>query len=108
MKRRNPDDGIVKKPLKISVEEESSDEQCNQSLTEPAVEPAVIVVEVVEKQSSVITNENSRIENIKKEAIEKLMSIKNDEVNAMLSLKPKKHKKKKVVYVSESEDSSDE
>jgi hypothetical protein len=131
MKRRNPDDGIVKKPLKISVEEESSDEQDKQSLTEPsvivepAVEPAVIVVEVVEKQSSVIHNENSRIENIKKEAIEKLMSIKNDEVNAMHSLKaienpndfhmhinqglkPKKHKKKKVVYVSESEDSSDE
>jgi len=124
MKRRTPSDGLVKKPLKILVEDK----------------PSVITIPVISKSEEeskdfvekpaviVIPNENSRIENIKKEAIEKLIQSKNMlslkasenpldfhnedkqslNITERLELKPKKHKKKKVVYVSESEDSNEE
>jgi GTPase involved in cell partitioning and DNA repair len=61
--------------------------------------------EVVEKYTEPVLEENKpddRLENIKKETIEKLIKQQSEEV------KPKNKKKKKVVYVSESDDETEE
>lgn len=88
MKRRSPEDGLIKKPLKkldkiLEIEEEVEKVEEKKVI----IKPLEVVLE--DKQFE-------RLENIKKETIEKLIKQEND--------KPKHKKKKKVVYVSESED----
>lgn len=112
MKRRSVSDGLVKKPLKIyalcndiintqSVTQ-SVDSACpNQTVADNIhriITQSVELPEITENVELPEITENVRLLNIKKEAIEKL--LKTEEFVE----KAKKHKKKKVVYVSESED----
>jgi hypothetical protein len=96
MKRRSPADGLVKKPLKINKPLEVVEEKPEE------VKPEEVKPEEV-KPEEVKPEEVDRLDNIKKEVIEKLIKKQSEEDKDFVD-KPKHKKKKKVVYVSESDD----
>ena len=100
MKRRSPSDGLVIKKEKYEElkEVEHNEKQFMEILenSKPNEKPEE---KVVLKSLEVLTEDKQfeRLENIKKQTIEKLIKQQEND-------KPKHKKKKKVVYVSESED----
>jgi hypothetical protein len=99
MKRRSPEDGLIKKHLKKIEEVEFEEEEKH---SDNLVEEKQPEEKVVLKPLEVVLEDKQfeRLENIKKETIEKLIKQQEND-------KPKHKKKKKVVYVSESDDEVD-